>query len=99
MIAKKKYIVRKIKNFTINFGPQHPAAHGVLRRAGKTHCAVFLPRRIGWYYFFSSFFVNLLLVCLTMLGYETYHQFNFKLMMSGETKRLSLVVKISANHS
>ena len=23
--------VRKLKNFTINFGPQHPAAHGVLR--------------------------------------------------------------------
>ena len=22
---------RKVKNFTINFGPQHPAAHGVLR--------------------------------------------------------------------
>ena len=22
---------QKIKNFTINFGPQHPAAHGVLR--------------------------------------------------------------------
>ena len=21
----------KIKNFTMNFGPQHPAAHGVLR--------------------------------------------------------------------
>ena len=21
----------KIKNFTLNFGPQHPAAHGVLR--------------------------------------------------------------------
>ena len=24
-------ILKNIKNFTINFGPQHPAAHGVLR--------------------------------------------------------------------
>jgi NADH dehydrogenase (ubiquinone) Fe-S protein 2 len=31
MILKKKEIKNKIKNFTINFGPQHPAAHGVLR--------------------------------------------------------------------
>jgi NADH dehydrogenase (ubiquinone) Fe-S protein 2 len=31
MRAKKKDVVQKIKNFTINFGPQHPAAHGVLR--------------------------------------------------------------------
>jgi NADH dehydrogenase (ubiquinone) Fe-S protein 2 len=31
MIVKKKQLVRKLKNFTINFGPQHPAAHGVLR--------------------------------------------------------------------
>ena len=31
MTLKKKDIKKKIKNFTINFGPQHPAAHGVLR--------------------------------------------------------------------
>ena len=31
MIVKKKNLKKKIKNFTINFGPQHPAAHGVLR--------------------------------------------------------------------
>ena len=24
-------MLKKIKNFTMNFGPQHPAAHGVLR--------------------------------------------------------------------
>jgi len=28
-LVKKNYI--QIKNFTMNFGPQHPAAHGVLR--------------------------------------------------------------------
>jgi len=31
MSLKKKDLKKKIKNFTINFGPQHPAAHGVLR--------------------------------------------------------------------
>ena len=31
MILKKKSLIKKIKNFTLNFGPQHPAAHGVLR--------------------------------------------------------------------
>lgn len=31
MAIKKVIINKKIKNFTLNFGPQHPAAHGVLR--------------------------------------------------------------------
>jgi NADH-quinone oxidoreductase subunit D len=31
MLLKKKELLRELKSFTINFGPQHPAAHGVLR--------------------------------------------------------------------
>jgi len=31
MVLKKKSLIRDLKNFTLNFGPQHPAAHGVLR--------------------------------------------------------------------
>jgi len=31
MLLKKKELNKSLKNFTINFGPQHPAAHGVLR--------------------------------------------------------------------
>lgn len=31
MILKKYKNTHKLQNFTINFGPQHPAAHGVLR--------------------------------------------------------------------
>lgn len=31
MLLNKKFISNKLKNFSMNFGPQHPAAHGVLR--------------------------------------------------------------------
>jgi NADH dehydrogenase (ubiquinone) Fe-S protein 2 len=31
MTLKKRNLNKELKNFTINFGPQHPAAHGVLR--------------------------------------------------------------------
>ena len=30
-MLKKSVLTKKLKNFSINFGPQHPAAHGVLR--------------------------------------------------------------------
>lgn len=31
MINKRLTTSFKVKNFLLNFGPQHPAAHGVLR--------------------------------------------------------------------
>ena len=31
MALQKSQLAKKINNFTMNFGPQHPAAHGVLR--------------------------------------------------------------------
>lgn len=30
-LTNKNYAITKIKTFNLNFGPQHPAAHGVLR--------------------------------------------------------------------
>jgi NADH dehydrogenase (ubiquinone) Fe-S protein 2 len=31
MVLKKSILSKRVRNFTLNFGPQHPAAHGVLR--------------------------------------------------------------------
>lgn len=31
MVLKKQQLIKELKSFTLNFGPQHPAAHGVLR--------------------------------------------------------------------
>jgi NADH dehydrogenase (ubiquinone) Fe-S protein 2 len=31
MYIRKRDLIKQVQNFTINFGPQHPAAHGVLR--------------------------------------------------------------------
>jgi NADH dehydrogenase (ubiquinone) Fe-S protein 2 len=31
MLLKRAIFIRKIKTYNINFGPQHPSAHGVLR--------------------------------------------------------------------
>ncbi len=37
MAIEKKISTKKVKNFTLNFGPQHPAAHGVLRLVLEIH--------------------------------------------------------------
>jgi hypothetical protein len=41
---------RKLRNFKINFGPQHPAAHGVLRLIVELDGEVrFVFHRIGFF--------------------------------------------------
>ncbi len=37
LLTQQEEVVKKVRNFTMNFGPQHPAAHGVLRLVLELH--------------------------------------------------------------
>ena len=39
---------KQLTNMTVNFGPQHPAAHGVLRLVMELNGEVRLEGRRGW---------------------------------------------------
>jgi NADH dehydrogenase (ubiquinone) Fe-S protein 2 len=41
-MIQKRNLKKTLKNFTLNFGPQHPAAHGVLRLVLELHGEIVL---------------------------------------------------------
>ena len=66
MTLKKNFLVKQVKNFTLNFGPQHPAAHGVLRLllelCGKKAHETKSPKRDHFIQLEKNLFVYALLV-------------------------------------
>jgi hypothetical protein len=68
---------RKLRNFKINFGPQHPAAHGVLRLIveldGEVCCCFFFIE----FYNKNIFYFRLSYVLIHILDFYIVEQKNF----------------------
>ena len=54
---RSKVVEKRVQNVTINFGPQHPAAHGVLR------LVLTLDGEVGWV---------VRVICCGKMGHECY---------------------------
>ena len=57
MTLQKKSLLKKIKNFTIKFEPQHPAAHGVLRLVLELNNEI--VNRAGLYLFYNLCYLGI----------------------------------------